>query len=137
MKPILLLLLFVLSNSCDESEDMALLENPENEQTIPQQQAIGPDEILFKIKILKAVEADKEICGTQKENVFGVEVVEVMVSGSSLNQKLSKKHQMDVSFLFKPNPLAAETIIEAKAKETLCEDSSLTYFTIIAHKILE
>ncbi|MBS9463319.1 hypothetical protein KIM67_12950 [Flagellimonas sp. 389] len=137
MKPIILMLLFVLSNSCNESEDIALLENTEEEQTIPQQQVIGPGEVLFKIKILETAGTDKELCGTQKENVFGVEVVEVMELGSSLNQKLPKKHQMDVSFLFKPDPLATGTIIEAKAKETLCQDSSVTYFTIIAHKILE
>ncbi|AWX44317.1 hypothetical protein HME9304_01317 [Flagellimonas maritima] len=137
MKTLFILLLFIVSNACDTSGEFASVENSEKEEAITQQQMIGPDEILFKIKIVDTLGSDKQICGTQKDNVFAVEVVEVVVSGSSLSKKLPKNHQMDVTFLFEPNLLSNGKILEAKAKETLCQNTSMTYFTVIEHKILE
>lgn len=137
MKPFILLTLFFLSNSCDQKDDITLLENTQNEETILEQQLLGPNEIMLRIKILDSTETNKEVCGSKKEHVFAVEIIEILESGSSITNKLSKEQKLDVVFLFDPGQLASDITLEAKAKESLCPDAAITYFTVIAHKILE
>lgn len=137
MKPFILLALFLLSNSCDQKEDITLLENNQNEETILEQQLLGPNEIMLQIKILGTTETNKEICGSQKEHIFAVEVVDILESGSSITNKPSKEQKLDVVFLFDPGQLKNGITLEAKAKESLCSDATITYFTVIGHKILE
>ncbi|WP_298923844.1 hypothetical protein [uncultured Allomuricauda sp.] len=137
MKPFILLALFLLSNSCDQKEDIGLLESNQNEEAILEQQLLGPNEIMLQIKILGTTETSKEICGSQKEHILAVEVIEILESGSSITNKLSKEQKLDVVFLFDPGQIETGVTIEAKAKESLCSDATITYFTIIGHKILE
>ncbi len=142
MKPLILILLLFLGNSCNQSND-ELLETSQNEDAsqndgLPiDQQLLGPNEVMFKIKIVEAFTGDKEICGDSKAHVFDVEIMEIMESGSSLLQKLSTEQRLEVSFLFEPEALQKDKILEAKARESLCQDTSTSYFTILAHKILE
>ena len=144
MKPFIMLLFLVLTHSCSESDQLATVESvqegtkgDENQEIIVDQQQLGPNEIVLKIKILGSASPDKEICGLSKEHIFHVEVIEVVESGGSVSQKISKRHQMDVTFLFEPQEFEADTSLEVKAREGLCPDASSTYFTIIEHKILE
>ncbi len=137
MKPLILCLLFFLGNSCNESDSVDILETTQNEEVILDQQLLGPNEVIFQIKIVGSLEQNKEICGIAKEHVYQVELTEIIELGTSLNQKLSKAQQMDVAFLFEPSQLQNDMILEAKAKESLCPDASSTYFTVISHKILE
>ncbi|MDC6365293.1 MULTISPECIES: hypothetical protein [Flavobacteriaceae] len=145
MKAVFVFVLFILSTACSEPENSSstegLLEesvqNENDETVIDQQQMLGPNEIMLKIKVLGSSTQDKEICGLSKEHVFHVEVTEILQSGSSINQKLTKEQQMDVAFLFDPEVLETGTSLEVKAKEGLCPDTSTSYFTIIEHKILE
>lgn len=137
MKPFILLALFLLSNSCGQKEDIGLLESNQNEEAILEQQLLGPNEIMLQIKILGTTETSKEICGSQKEHILAVEVIEILESGSSITNKLSKEQKLDVVFLFDPGQIETGVTIEAKAKESLCSDATITYFTIIGHKILE
>lgn len=137
MKPFILLILFFLSNSCDQKDDVSLLEKTQNEETIIEQQLLGPNEIMLRIKILESTETNKEVCGSNKEHVFAAEVVDILESGSSITNKLSKEQKLDVVFLFDPGQLESGITLEAKAKESLCPDATITYFTVIAHKILE
>ncbi|WP_298792421.1 hypothetical protein [uncultured Allomuricauda sp.] len=142
MKPLIFLLLFALGNSCDKSNVVALEENAQNEETVQNeeieidQQLLGPNEVIFKVKMIGEMESNKEICGSSKQYVTTVEIIDIVKSGGSLNQKLSNKQQLTVAFLFNPEGLDKDMVLEAKAKESLCTDTS-TYFTIIGHKILE
>lgn len=142
MKPLIIILLFVLGNSCDKSNSIALEETNQQEETaqndevIIDQQLLGPNEVIFKIKMTGEMEGNKEICGSAKQYVANIEIMDIVKSGGSLNQKLSNKQQLQVAFLFQPENLEKDMVLEAKARESLCEDTS-TYFTIIGHKILE
>ena len=144
MKLLIMLLFLVLTHSCSESDQLLATESAQEEtkgdetqEIIVDQQQLGPNEIVLQIKILGSASQDKEICGLSKEHVFQVEVIEVVEFGSSVTQKISKRHQMDVTFLFEPQKFEADTSLEVKAREGLCPDASSTYFTIIEHKILE
>ncbi|WP_181899463.1 hypothetical protein [Flagellimonas nanhaiensis] len=139
-----MLLFLILTHSCSDSDQIAITESvqeetkgDENQEIIVDQQLLGPNEIVLRIKILGSASQGKEICGLSKEHVFHVEVIEVVESGGSVSQKISKNHQMDVAFLFQPEQFEADISLEVKAKEGLCPDASSTYFTIIEHKILE
>lgn len=143
MKPLILLVFFLLGNSCNEADQISSTETSQNEEASPNenigldQQLLGPNEIIFKIKVLGTSQDNKSICGATKPNIYQMEVMEVMELGSSLNQKISKQQQMSVTFLFDPGQLENDMILEAKAKESLCPDASTTYFTVIGHKIIE
>ncbi|MCL6267385.1 hypothetical protein [Flagellimonas myxillae] len=148
MKPAILLLLFVLGQSCSKSQDGLLTENPQmHEQTmgdneeagnnLPNQEMLGPNEIVFEIKVISEVQENKELCGISKEYLYKIEVLNIKESGGSVQQKISKNQQISVAFLFEPEQLEANTTLEAKARESLCQDASTTYFTVIAHKILD
>ncbi|MEX0313963.1 MAG: hypothetical protein AB3N18_07280 [Allomuricauda sp.] len=142
MKPLILILLFIMGNSCDKSNAVVLDETIQNEETAQNeevevnQQLLGPNEIIFKIKMVGELEANKDICGFSKKHVANIEIVDIVKSGGSINQKLSNRQQLTVNFLFNPEKLEKDMILEAKARESLCEDTS-TYFTIIGHKILD
>ncbi|TMU55264.1 hypothetical protein [Flagellimonas algicola] len=148
MKPLIFILVFILGQSCSKSQEGSLTENSQiQEQSTDQsqdvndantdQELLGPNEIVFKIKVLSAVQDNKEICGVAKDHLYKIEVLEIMESGGSLQQKVSENQQISVAFLFEPGQLQANSTLEAKARESLCQDTSTTYFTVIAHKILE
>ncbi|NAY91837.1 hypothetical protein GTQ34_07905 [Muricauda sp. JGD-17] len=142
MKPLILLLFILFGNSCSQEENSSPMEtnssrNSNEETLIEQGQLLGPNEALLKINILEASNQNKEICGLSKEYVFRIEVIEVLKIGGSVNHKLSKSEKMDVSFLFEPKDLLVNTVLEVKAREGLCPDTSSSYFTIIEHRILE
>ncbi|MEO9512271.1 MAG: hypothetical protein ABJN84_06215 [Flavobacteriaceae bacterium] len=143
MKLLTLLVLFLLGNSCNEADQVPYSETSQSEEASPNentgldQQLLGPNEIIFKIKVIGTLQDNKNICGVTKPNIYQMEVMEVMALGSSLNQKISKQQQMGVTFLFDPGQLENDLILEAKAKESLCPDASSTYFTIIGHEIVE
>nr|WP_299386631.1 hypothetical protein [Allomuricauda sp.] len=148
MKPFILILFFAIGQSCSNTDNLGLNENDQvqgqQEQTnqdtntdLPDQEMIGPNELRFTIKLLSEMQGDKEICGSAKKYVFDVEVLEILESGGSITQKLAKNQELKVAFLFDPGALEANSTLEAKARESLCEDTSTTYFTVLAHKILE
>ncbi|WP_422349415.1 hypothetical protein [Flagellimonas sp.] len=148
MKPLIFILVFILGQSCSKSQEGLMTENSQiQEQSTGQneevnganneQEMLGPNEIVFKIKVLSAVQDNKEICGIAKDHLYKIEVLEIMESGGSLQQKVSENQQISVAFLFEPGQLQADSTLEAKARESLCQDSSKTYFTVIAHKILD
>ncbi|WP_420401236.1 hypothetical protein [Flagellimonas sp.] len=147
MKPLIFILVFILGQSCSKSQEGLMTENSQiQEQSAGQneeangatdQEMLGPNEIVFKIKVLSAVQDNKEICGVTKDHLYKIEVLEIMESGGSLQQKVSENQQISVAFLFEPGQLQANSTLEAKARESLCEDASTTYFTVIAHKILD
>ena len=112
MKLFIMLLFLALTHSCSESDQLLAAESAlegtkgdENQEIIVDQQQLGPNEIVLQIKILGSASQDKEICGLSKEHVFQVEVIEVVEFGSSVTQKISKRHQMDITFLFEPQEI--------------------------------
>ncbi|MEX0363464.1 MAG: hypothetical protein AB3N10_20995 [Allomuricauda sp.] len=148
MKPLIFILVFILGQSCSKSQEGLMTENSQiQEQSTGQneevnganneQEMLGPNEIVFKIKVLSVVQDNKEICGIAKDHLYKIEVLEIMESGGSLQQKVSENQQISVAFLFEPGQLQADSTLEAKARESLCQDASTTYFTVIAHKILD
>lgn len=122
-------------SSCSESTtDNTTADSADN---IPQFQQIGTDEILFNIRVLNVFESPQNVCGAEKSNVASIEIMEVLEKGSTVRQKVSKEEQFNLVFLFTPSNLEQNVVIEAKARETLCKNSSETYFTVISHKILD
>ena len=137
MKYVVITLFLCFAMACTSSENVGEQETVFNEESIPVGQQLGKDEILFTLKIMQQSSGEKDVCGTAKNNVFTVEVVEVLQYGSTVQQKLAKDQQMEVVFLATENTLENDTVIEAKARETLCANTTSTYFTVIAHKILD
>lgn len=144
MKPLILIMLFILGQSCSDAQDELLAENQQSQDQNEEvdgantdQEMLGTNEIVFKIKVLSEVQENKEICGISKEHLYNIEVLEIMESGSSIQQKISKNQQLSVNFLFEPGELQSNATLEAKARESLCSDASSTYFTVLSHKILE
>ena len=135
MKSIFFSFIVLLAGSCNE--DSGNIAASESQETIPQFQQIGTDEIIFNLKVLDLFEGEQDICGVQKSNVASIEVLEVIQKGNAVRQKVSKEEQFNLVFLFTPSNLEKQSLIEVRARETLCEDSSQTYFTVLAHKILD
>ena len=135
MKSIFFSFIVLLAGSCNE--DNGTIVTSESRETIPEFQQIGTDEIIFNLKVLDLFEGEQDVCGVQKSNVASIEVKEVIQKGNAVRQKVSKEQQFNLVFLFAPSDLENESVIEVRARETLCEDSSQTYFTVLAHKILD
>lgn len=111
-----------------------------NEQTVQNrtaQQSGIPGRITFKARVMKTFEEKRDICGLQKSNVVQVEVLEILERGSGITTMPRAKEVISVSFLLPPGHLVTDTIVEAKAKESLCPTPSQTYFIINSFKILE
>ena len=146
MKSIALMLFFITGIACDTVKDL-----PENnakktsqkettessDSSLPNQQVGIPGRIAFKAKVMETYDANKSICGISRSNVVQVEIIEVLEGGSGITNIPHKREVLLVNFLLAPKNLDLDTIIEAKAKESLCPDVSKTYFTVNSYEILE
>lgn len=143
MKYYLILMLVIGHMGCDSSSENTpavatdSTENQEDQADIPNQGSSNPGEITFRIKIMESYDTGKDICGVSRENVHLIEVLEVLESGSGITHMPRKEEELLVNFLLTPKDLEANTLIEAIGKESLCPDTSKTYFTINSYKILD
>lgn len=140
MKTIILVLLFIVGNSCDSSSKETLTESIENidsNTTPPIQESMNPGEVTLKIKVMEVYNSGKDICGISKTNVMKMEVQEIVERGSSIVNLPKKNDEVLMNFILPPKDLLPNTFIEVKAKESLCRDASKTYFTIISYKIID
>ena len=135
MKSIFFSFLVLVIGSCNEDNDNAI--GSASQEKTPTFQQIGTDEIIFKLKVIDLLIGEQNVCGAQKSNVVLIEVMEVVQKGSAVRQKISGEQQFNLVFLFAPTDIEKESVIEVRARETLCEDSSQSYFTVLAHKILD
>ncbi|MEP3208855.1 MAG: hypothetical protein ABJN95_06690 [Maribacter sp.] len=147
MKALIVVLLFLVGNSCDPVTKEAPLEGGENpvesvdhtetNTTPPIQESMNPGEITLKVKVMEVYDSGKDICGLSKTNVMKMQIQEVVERGSSIVNSPNKDDEALMNFMLAPKDLSADNHIEVKAKESLCRDASKTYFTIISYKILE
>jgi len=147
MKTLVLVLLFLVGNSCDPAAKEAPIESGENpvesvddtdsNATPPIQESMNPGEITFKVKVMEVYDSGKDICGLSKTNVMKMQIQEVVERGSSIVNTPNQQDEVLMHFILAPKDLATDSHIEAKAKESLCTDASKTYFTIISYKIVE
>ncbi|TAI47738.1 hypothetical protein [Flagellimonas allohymeniacidonis] len=137
MKFVVITLFLWLVVACSPTDNSGEPENIFNGEDIPVGQQLGKDEILFTLRVMQQASEEKDVCGTAKNNVFTIEVMEVLQYGSSVRQRLTEEQQVEVVFLMTENTLENGMVIEAKARETLCANTTSTYFTVIAHKILD
>ena len=75
--------------------------------------------------------------GSGKTNVMKMEVQEVIGRGASIVNLPNKNNEVLMNFMLAPKDLSANGLIEVKARESLCKDTSKTYFTIISYEIVE
>lgn len=147
MKTLVLVLLFLVGNSCDQPATEAPIESGENpvesvgnadSNTTPTiRESMNPGEITFKIKVMEVYDSGKDICGLSKTNVMKMQIQEVMERGSSIVNTPNQQDELLMNFVLAPKDLSTDSQIEAKARESLCTDASKTYFTIISYKIAE
>lgn len=146
MKTLIVVLLFLVGNSCDPVTKEAPIESGENpvesvdnntDTNPPIQEGMNPGEITFKVKVMEVYDSGKDICGLSKTNVMKMQIQEVVERGSSIVNPPNQKDEVLMNFMLAPKDLSADSHIEAKAKESLCRDATKTYFTIISYKIVE
>ena len=141
---ILVVLPYLACNSPDpttvEEEVMPLtnIDTEEvSEQDIPEIQTSNPGEVSFKLEIIEGYDSGKDICDVSREHVYLTEIVEIVERGMGITHMPHTKERMLVNFVLEPKELTANSVVEAKARESLCLDTSKSYFTIISYKILE
>lgn len=141
MKTIILSLLFLFNNNCDPEVKKMAEENIEasvdNKTILSTQPSINPSQITLKIKVMEVYNSGKNICDLSIANVMKMKVQEIFERGSSIVNSPNKNDTILMNFLLPPKDLGIDTLIEAKAIESLCKDASKTYFTIISYKIAE
>lgn len=145
MKNIILSLMIISSLGCQttspstqEQETQIQAEaDSENQDSNTIVQSSNPDEITFKIEVLEDFSSGKEICGVSKKNVFTIKVLAVIEKGVGISHTPNPTNEILVNFLFLTEAFEVGTILEARAKESLCLDASKSYFSVISHKILE
>lgn len=147
MKTIILVFLFLIGNSCDptpatkevpvDNNPIESTDNSDENVMPPIQESSNPGEVSLKIMVKEIYDSAKEICGISKKNVMKMEVQEVIARGSSIVNLPNKEDEILMNFMLAPEELSANTLIEVKAKESLCNDASKTYFTIISFKVIE
>ncbi len=150
MKLFFLALILLYNASCDKTgnelpeveqstktEETANVDNESEPPTIPIQQTNNPGEITFKIKILDVYSSAKDICGVSRENVMQIEVVEILKRGMGITNMPHVKNELFIDFVLPPKDLEKNMIIEARAKESLCLETSKTYYTVNSYEILE
>ena len=101
------------------------------------QESQNPGEIHFKLTIVEAFDSNKNICGLSKPHVMKMAVQEILEYGSGIVNLPNKNEEVLMNFLLAPKELTPDLHIEVKARESLCQDASKTYFTIISYKIIE
>jgi len=141
MKFLVLIFLLLSNVTCDsapkDTNEIETDNTTDIQQDVPKQGASNPGEIIFSIKVLDSYNASKDICGLTKTNVFLVEVVEIKEGGMGITHMPRKTQQILVNFILPANDLEKNTLIEANAKESLCPDTSKSYFTVKNYKFLE
>ena len=147
MKVLILVLLFLVGNSCEpvtKDTPSESIENPvesvdnnEPNATIPIQQNMNPGEVRLKVKLMEVYDSGKDICGVSRNNVMKMEVQEILERGSSIVNIPIKNDEILMNFMLAPKDLSVDLSIEVKAKESLCREASKTYLTIISYKITE
>jgi len=147
MKALILILVFMVGNSCNQSTTETPIESSENpiesvdnndsDATPPIQESMNPGEVVLKVKVMEVYESAKDICGISKTNVMKMVVQEVIGRGSSIVNLPNKNNEVLMNFMLAPKDLSANGLIEVKARESLCRDTSKTFFTIISYKIVE
>ena len=147
MKTLVLIVLFVVGNSCDPASKENPVDSSESpvestdtndsNTTPPLQESMSPGEVSLKVKVMEVYDSGKDICGVSKTNVMKMGVQEVIARGSSVVNLPNKTDEVLMNFILAPKNLSANSTIEVKARESLCLDASKTYFTIISYKIVE
>jgi len=147
MKTLIVILLFLIGNSCEPSTEEApikineasteSIESNDSNTNLPIQDAMNPGEISLKVQVMEIYDSNKDICGISKTNVMKIAVQEITGRGSSIVNVPNKNDEVLVYFMVPPEEVAANSLIKVKARESLCKDTSRTYFTIISYEILE
>jgi hypothetical protein len=135
MKNLFLAILFATNFSCDTISQELTEENADTSYT--EQASANPGEIIMNAKVVEVYNSNKDICGISQKNVLKIEVDEIIQRGSSIVNMPHKGNQLLVNFVIEPKDMSPEKKLELKAKESLCQEASKTYFTVISYKILE
>ncbi len=140
MKYLAILLFLLGSVACNSSQndpEPAVEDSLEQPAEPLPQEGINPGELVFVIKILETYNSAKEICGLSKTNVALVEIMEMGEGGMGIVNIPKKSDEMQVAFLLPSEDIQTDALLEATAKESLCPQSSMTYYTIKNYKIVE
>jgi len=145
MKMLFLVFLLFTGNGCASTtkktapveETISPQESSAQNSQGANQEPMNPNHIRVRIKVIALLESDQLICNAKTKNVIQVEVQQILDQGASILNLPNKNEVVLMNFFIAPKDLALDTVIEAKAMESLCIDSSKSYFSIISHKILE
>ncbi|WP_291865414.1 hypothetical protein [Maribacter sp.] len=146
MKYIILISLLFFSTQCKtihaksypknnaKESSLFLEENKIAENSMPLQ---GRDDIKLKLKIIESYSENHEVCGTQKKNTSLVKVIKIISRGKNRGSTPHINDEILVTFLILPKGLKKGVVYMVSARESLCSNSSKTYFTIHSSKISE
>jgi len=135
---VFILMLLVVAGTCNPAAKETPAQPIENNTpNMSNQEGINPNQITVKLKVIEVFESSQNICDNTVDHVMKVGVIEVTESGSSIVNIPNVNDEVLIHFFIAPKNIGTENIIEAKAIESLCRDTSKTYFTVISHKILE